>query len=129
MLRVLTAILCASGALCAQSAVSSTVGAVTKIDSDSKVLELKTDAGASVMIMLQPNASYRRVAPGETDLRNAAAIAFSDIGVGDRVLARGRTETSGVAATLLVVMSQGDIAKKQAADQADWEKRGVTGVV
>lgn len=30
---------------------------------------------------------------------------------------------------LIVVMSQGDIVKKQAADRADWEKRGITGAV
>jgi len=117
-------------ALMAQApAVSSTMGAVTKIDAESKALTLKTDAGAEVMVMLQPAVSFRRVAPGETDLRNAATIALSDITLGDRVLARGRAENSMVAATLIVVMSQGDIAKKQAADQADWEKRGVTGRV
>ncbi len=31
-------------------------------------------------------------------------------------------------ATLIVVMSQGDIAKKQASEQGDWEKRGVQGL-
>src|SRR2546426_525494 len=108
---------------------STTMGAVTKIDADSKTLMLKTDAGAEVMVMLLPTVSYRRVAPGETDLRNAATIALSDVGVGDRVLARGRAENQMVSAALIVVMSQGDIAKKQAAEQADWEKRGVTGLV
>jgi transcription antitermination factor NusG len=113
----------------APTAASSTMGAVTKIDADSKTLMLKTDAGAEVMVMMQPTVSYRRVAPGETDLRNAATIALSDIAVGDRVLARGRAENQMVSAALVVVMSQGDIAKKQAAEQADWEKRGVTGLV
>jgi transcription antitermination factor NusG len=34
-----------------------------------------------------------------------------------------------VAATMIVVMSQSDIAKKQAAERADWDRRGVTGLV
>jgi len=119
----------ASLALGQAAATSSTMGAVTKIDADSKTIVLKTDAGAEVMVMMQPTVSYRRVAPGETDLRNAATIALSDISVGDRVLARGRSENQMVSAALIVVMSQGDIAKKQASEQADWDKRGVTGLV
>ena len=112
-----------------QATPSNTLGAVTKIDADSKTIQLKTDAGGQVLVMLQPNASFRRVAPGETDLRNAATIALTDIGVGDRVLARGRIENAILSSALIVVMSQSDIAKKQAEDQADWDKRGVTGVV
>jgi hypothetical protein len=69
------------------------------------------------------------VAPGATDLSKAEPIEFGQIKTGDRVLARGRIENQTVAATLIVVMTQGDIAKKQQADQADWTARGVTGLV
>ena len=41
---------------------SSTMGAVTKIDVDSKTMMLKTDTGAEVMVTMLPTASYRRVA-------------------------------------------------------------------
>jgi hypothetical protein len=111
------------------AAQTSTIGAVTSIDAAARSLILKTDNGALVTVNLQPTANFRRVAPGETDLRNAAAIALSDITVGDRVLARGRSESQAVSAALVVVMSQNDIAKKQAADRADWDRRGVTGLV
>jgi hypothetical protein len=115
----------------AQAPATNTVGVVTKIDAEAKQLVLKTDAGAEVSITLQPTANFRRVAPGENDLRNAAAIAMTDINPGDRVLARGRTseDQKSVTATLVVVMSQADIAKKQASERADWDKRGVIGVV
>src|SRR6266853_555164 len=93
-----------------------TVGAVTKIDLAARALTVKTDAGAEVAVTLPANASFQRVAPGVTDLRKADTIAITDISVGDRVL---------VALPRVVVMSQGDIAKKQAAEQADWDKRGV----
>jgi hypothetical protein len=114
-----------------QPAATSTVGVVTKIDSDARQIVLKTDAGAEVNISMAPTASFRRVAPGETDLRNAATIAITDVSAGDRVLARGKTseDQKSVTATLIVVMSKGDIAKKHAAERAEWDKRGVSGIV
>jgi hypothetical protein len=107
------------------------LGAVTKVDIGARLLTVKTDTGAEVVVTAQPTASFRRVAPGETDLQRAAIIALTDISVGDRVLARGRAGANGngLAATLIVVMSQGDIAQKEAADRADWDRRGVMGVV
>ncbi|HLX42347.1 MAG TPA: hypothetical protein VKR43_02890 [Bryobacteraceae bacterium] len=115
----------------AQQTATNTVGLVTRIDAAEKQIVLKTDAGVEVTVSLQPTASFRRVAPGENDLRNAATIALADINAGDRVLARGRAseDQKTVAATLVVVMSQADIAKKQASERADWDKRGVIGVV
>jgi hypothetical protein len=107
------------------------LGAVTKLDVGARLLTVKTDAGAEVVVTAQPAASFRRVAPGETDLQKAAVIALTDVSVGDRVLARGRAGANGngLAATLIVVMSKSDIAQKEAADRADWDRRGVMGVV
>jgi hypothetical protein len=106
------------------------LGTVTKLDAAARALTLKTDAGQEVAVTLDPKASFRRVAPGETDLRKAATIELSDVAVGDRVLARGKpAENQGVTANLIVVMSKGDIAKMQADERADWDKRGVAGLV
>ena len=100
------------------------IGAVTRIDSGN--LTLKPDAGGEVTITLLPGVSFRRVAPGETNLQKATTIGVTDIHAGDRVLARG---TAPGQAALVVVISQSDITQKQAADRADWEKRGVSGTV
>jgi hypothetical protein len=62
-------------------------------------------------------------------LTKAEPIEFGEIKTGDRVLARGKIDGQAVEATLLVVMAQSDIAKKNEADRADWDKRGVTGLV
>ena len=107
------------------------LGAVTSVDPAGRRVTLKSDAGAEVIVTAQPTANFRRVAPGETDLQKAAVITLNDISVGDRVLARGRAGANGneITATLIVVMSQGDIAQKQAADRADWDRRGVVGLV
>ena len=110
---------------------TSTVGVVTKVDAASQQITVKTDAGAEVTVTMLPNASFRKTKPGETDLRNAATIAMGDISAGDRVLARGKQsdDPKAVSANLIVVMSKSDIAQKQASEKADWDKRGVVGVV
>jgi hypothetical protein len=107
-----------------------TLGTVTNVNGDDRIT-LRTDTGTEMLVIVQPTASFRRVAPGETDLQKAATIAMTDISVGDRVLARGRagSNQNEVAATLIVVMSQGQIAQKQTADRADWDRRGILGIV
>jgi hypothetical protein len=82
-------------------------------------------------VTLDAKASFRKIALGETDLRKAEAIALTDITTGDRVMVRGKLadDQKSMAATLVLVMSQSDVAKKQAADRADWDKRGVSGEV
>jgi co-chaperonin GroES (HSP10) len=106
------------------------LGVVTKLDATARTLSVKTDTGAEIGVTLDPKARFQRVAPGETDLKNAAAIQLTDISVGDRVIARGKPgDNQTVAANLVVVMSQADVAKKQAADRADWDKRGIAGLV
>jgi hypothetical protein len=132
-LVILAAILLAgfmNGALYGQEKQPDRVlGLVSKIDAGARQITLKTDAGAEVSVGLDAKASFRRVAPGETNLANAASIALTDISAGDRVLARGKPGESGLIATLVVVMSQADIASKQAAERADWDRRGATGIV
>jgi Cu/Ag efflux protein CusF len=124
---VCAALLSAALPIAAQNTQSA--GVVTKIDADSKQLTLKTDAGAELSVTMAPKIAYRRVAPGETDLRKADTIAIGDINVGDRALAVGKLEGTTVTASLIVIMSKADVAKTHAAEQAEWDKRGVIGVV
>jgi len=114
----------------AQTAPVRQPGVVEKVDAAANQVVLKTQTG-DVTVNLQARGSVRRVAPGETSLANAETIALGDVKPGDRVLAvgKGSDDHQSVAATLIVVMSQGDIAKKQAAERADWDKRGVIGIV
>ncbi|HEY7334358.1 MAG TPA: DUF5666 domain-containing protein [Bryobacteraceae bacterium] len=113
----------------AQPAAAQTAsGTVTKVDGASS-LTLKTDAGQEMTVTVQPRTSFRRVAPGATDLTKAEPIKFDEIKAGDRVLARGKIDGQSVAATLIVVMLKTDIAKNNEAEREDWDKRGVTGSV
>src|ERR1035437_395565 len=104
-------------------------GTVTKVDAGANELVMKADGGGEVHVTLAPKHALRKVALGEMDLRKAAVIEFKDIAVGDRVAARGIESGDTISATLIAVMSSSDVAKKQDEDRADWDKRGVNGIV
>ncbi|HEY4362304.1 MAG TPA: hypothetical protein VGN17_15120 [Bryobacteraceae bacterium] len=106
-----------------------TTGTVTKVDAAAKSLTLRTEAGIEFVVTLDTKSTVRSIPLGVTDLTKATVIQIGDVKVGDRVQARGKVEEQKVTATSLLVMSQSEVAKKQQADQADWEKRGVSGLV
>ena len=95
------------------------VGAVKSISG--KNLVLKTDAGPEVTISVPDSARIVRLGAGQTDLKSAPSIPFSEIQMGDRMLLRGRAGANGdVEATTIVVMKQADVAQKQQHDREDW---------
>ncbi len=105
-------------------------GEVTAIDASAKQLKVKGDDGVSYNVALQDNTIYLRMPLGETDQKKAVRIAFSDVNVGDRLIARGplAEDTKTVPVRTVMIMTKGDVAQKQQRDQADWQKRGVTGI-
>jgi hypothetical protein len=107
------------------------LGEVTKIDAPNKQVSVKTIDGAQVVVNLAEHTVYRRVPPGETTLDKAVGISLADIGVGDRVIARGKFDEARESkqALSVVVMSKAEITSKQEHDRAEWLRRGVTGVV
>jgi co-chaperonin GroES (HSP10) len=107
------------------------IGEVKAIDSTSKQLIVKTDAGVLVTATLNDATQFMRVAPGETNLTNAAKITFADLAEGDRVMAMGKVsdDKKTVPARAVIVMTKADIAKKQDAERAEWRRRGILGVV
>ena len=107
------------------------IGEVKVIDAPGKQLIIKTDAGSLVTVVLSDATSYMRVAPGETTLSKATKIAFTDVGEGDRVFARGTVadDRKTVPARVVIVMNKVDIAKKQELEREEWKKRGLLGVI
>ena len=69
------------------------IGEVKVIDAAGHQLIIKTDAGSLVTVTLNDATAYMRLAPGEKTLTNATKIAFTDVGEGDRVWARGKFPT------------------------------------
>jgi hypothetical protein len=110
---------------------NSAIGEVKAIDAAANQLILKTDAGSVVTVTVSDKTVYMRLAPGETNLKNAIRIALTEVAEGDRVWARGKVseDYKSVPAVALIVMNKADLAKKQEADRAEWRRRGILGVV
>jgi hypothetical protein len=110
--------------------VSRVIGEVTAVNAASHEIALKTQAGA-VTVKLTDATLYVRVPPGEKDLKKAIKITVEDVGAADRILARGRMseDHNSIAATAIIVMTHADLARKNAADRAEWQRRGTAGLV
>jgi hypothetical protein len=107
------------------------IGEVKSIDSAAKQLTIKTDAGSIVTVLLSDKTSYKKLNPGEQSLTNATDVTFADLAEGDRVMARGTVseDRKTVPAAMIVVMTKGDLAKKQEAERTEWRRRGILGVI
>lgn len=105
------------------------VGTVTAIDG--KSLTIKTDAGSITNVQANESTRVLRAEPGAKTLAEATPIQLSDVAVGDRVLLAVAPGADGApaAALRIVAMKQGDITQRQKEEQADWQRRGVGGLV
>src|SRR5436853_4675070 len=105
----------------------SVLGTVTSFNAETKAIEVKPDNAAPVPLKLLANTIVQKIAPGETNLRNAVAISSSEVAIGDRALLTVASNGSDV--LRIVVMSANDIAKRDDVDRQDWIKRGISGIV
>ena len=105
------------------------IGTVTAVAGNS--LTLKTDAGQAVAVSVADGVRILQLAPGSTDLKTAQAITLKDIAVGDRILVNGKAGDSAgdFTASRVILMKSTDIAQKHEMEQADWQKRGMGGIV
>ena len=107
------------------------IGEVKTIDAAAKQLTIKTDAGSVVTVSLNDKTTYKKLAPGEQTLTNATDVTLTDLAEGDRVMARGNVsaDQKTVPASMVIVMTKGDLAKKQEAERLEWRRRGILGVI
>jgi hypothetical protein len=118
-----------TGAAAAPSRLERALGEVTAIDAGTRQIKLKTDTGEMVTVLTDDKTSFLRAQPGARDLAGATPLSLADVAVGDRLLARGTRGTDALSARQVVVMVRADIAQKHQQDQADWQRRGLAGVV
>lgn len=107
------------------------IGEVKTIDAAGKQLSIKTDAGSVVNVVVNEKTAYKKLAPGEQTLTNATDVTFADLAEGDRIMARGTVsdDKKTVPASMVIVMTKGDLAKKQEAERLEWRRRGILGVI
>jgi transcription antitermination factor NusG len=116
-MRNILAVLCLVCVSLAQTP-SRVIGVVESKTADQ--ITVKTDAGQVVNVSVTPETKVLKIPPGETSLTKAATISLSDINTGDRVLSRPNQ---------IIVISKSDLQEKQAAERAEWQKRGVAGKI
>lgn len=111
--------------------ISGVIGEVKAIDSATNQMQVRTDNGVIANVGINDKTQYKRMALGAKTLTGATDITLADVGQGDRIWARWRpnTDQKTTPAAQLVVMSKADLAKKQQQDRAEWQKRGVSGIV
>ena len=105
------------------------LGEVVSIDTAARQITLKTTEGKSATVKYDEKTLFRRVPAGETTLDKAVNIVAGDVGLGDRVIARGVVSGDSVIARSLVVVSQADLAQKKQRERDEWKRRGVAGIV
>ncbi len=104
-------------------------GTITAISGNT--LSVKTDADGVQQVYVPATATLKLVAPGQTDLKSAETIPFTDLAEGDRVLITPDPTATGATAQALriIAMKQSDLAQKREKDLQDWQLRGVGGLV
>ena len=106
------------------------LGEVTALDATTNKLMLKTKDG-DIEVQLSANTVYKRVSPEKpNDIASAVASSLAEIGVGDRVIAVGTVaaDKKSVPARQLILMTKGDLTKRQQAEGDAW-RNGVSGKV
>ncbi len=103
------------------------LGTVTEFKIASLEIGVQPDHGAPVFLKFGPETQVLRVPPGDRGLDRAQPAAMTDIAPGDRIMV---SFVAGLAdARRIVVVSSSDIARRNAAERLDWQKRGVSGIV
>ncbi|HJQ69037.1 MAG TPA: hypothetical protein VKA70_08695 [Blastocatellia bacterium] len=110
---------------------SNVLGEVLSIDQAAKRLVVKTEGAQPVTVLFNETTVHLRVPPGEQTLDKAVKVAPAEIGVGDRVYARGKAdeEKKTVTARQLIIMTKADIQLKQSREREEWQRRSIAGVV
>jgi hypothetical protein len=107
------------------------IGEVVTTDAAARQVFVKTDAGSVVIVTVADSSQFKKLPPGETTLTKASDMTFAQLAAGDRVFARGAVsaDRKTVAARILIVNTKADLEAKRAAERAEWQARGIVGVV
>lgn len=105
-------------------------GSVSEINASAGQITIKTAAGSIIVANVNEKTTYQRMPPGETDRSKAVETSLTEIAVGDGVVARGfvAADRKSVPAQQIIVVSQSDIAKRNAAQRQAWS-HGTKGIV
>jgi hypothetical protein len=136
LLTLLTLALALSAAALAQTndpgiTANGVIGEVVAVDQNAKQLFVKTDAGSVVIVAVADGSRIMRNPPGETRVDKATPLTLAEMSAGDRVFARGTVsdDRKTVTGRILIVNTKADISAKNEKERAEWQARGVVGIV
>jgi len=94
-------------------------------------ITLTTDEGSPVAVIVKQGARMLRVEPGEKDLSHAVPLELSELQAGDRIRVRGQNSADSkyFFALEVIAIKHLDIQAKREQERADWQKRGMGGLV
>ena len=112
-----------------QTPIAKRIGTIKGIKGSNLILA--TSSGPEVTVSVQPTARILRLAPGDTDLKNATPLQMGELQTGDTVRVRGTASDDGKTLSALEVIVITRAAVAAAGDQVrqDWQKRGMGGRV
>ena len=112
-----------------QNAAARRVGTIRAINGNSLTLIL--DSGSEFIVTLQGSTRLLRIAPGDTNLKNATPVQPRDLQIGDRILVGGKVseDAKSIAASSVVVMKRSDVEARKQQELQDWQRRGLGGLV
>jgi hypothetical protein len=88
-------------------------------------------ANGRLTVLVNEKTAFKRVPPEKPTLSAAVDAAFSEIGVGDKLLVTGfpSADKKSVPARAVYLMTKSDIAQKNAKEAERWATRGISGRV
>lgn len=112
----------------AATAPTRVLGTVTSVGDGT--LTVQPANGTPVTVKVGSSTRIMRLEPGQKTLSAATPIQLKDISAGDRALVSATAgDNNGLTANLIVAMKESDIAARQHAEQEDWQRNGVGGIV
>lgn len=114
-----------TGAAAAQAAATPRVLGTVKTISGNTLTVAADGTGAMSTVTVADGARVQQSA----DLKTVSAATLDLLAVGDRVLATGTGDATTLTATRIIMIKSTAIAQRNAATQADWNRRGSGGIV
>jgi hypothetical protein len=108
------------------------LGDVVAVDAAARQIFVKSDAGAVVIVSVADSTRIVKNPPGETKLDKSAPYTLAEIAAGDRILALGKLSEDGktlASPRVVVINAKAEVEKKRETERAEWQARGVVGVV
>ncbi len=108
----------------------SLIGTVEKVDASGKAFSIKPDKAGEADVKFDDKTQFLRLPAGELDVKKASRAQATDVGVGDRVIARLRADAEpGQPAVFFYFSKQQDLAQRQEKTREEWQTQGVSGTV